>query len=57
MTSEDKPMVLDARKDPMGWAIADYYKNGVAGRLRVFSSMFDEDEMSHCSGHLNKCPR
>lgn len=46
MTSEDKPMVLDARKDPMGWAIADYYKNGVAGRLRVFSSMFDEDEMS-----------
>lgn len=38
--------VLDLRKDPMGWAIADYYKNGVAGRLRVFSSMFDEDEMS-----------
>lgn len=37
--------VLDERKDPMGWAIADYYKNGVAGRLRVFSSMFDEDEM------------
>lgn len=38
--------VLDLRKDPMGWAIADYYNNGVAGRLRVFSSMFDEDEMS-----------
>lgn len=38
-------MILDERKDPMGWAIADYYKNGVAGRLRVFSSMFDEDEM------------
>lgn len=39
-------MILDQRKDPMGWAIADYYKNGIAGRLRVFSSMFDEDEMS-----------
>lgn len=38
--------VLDLRKDPMGWAIADYYKNGAAGRLRVFSSMFEEDEMS-----------
>ena len=37
--------VLDARRDPMGRAIADYYKNGVAGRLRVFSSMFDEDEI------------
>ena len=30
-------------KDPMGAAIADYYKNGVAGRLRVFSPDFDED--------------
>lgn len=38
-------VILDERKDPMGWAIADYYKNGAAGRLRVFSSMFDEDEM------------
>lgn len=37
--------VLDARRDPMGRAIADYYKNGVAGRLRVLSSMFDEDEI------------
>ncbi|MBQ9076983.1 MAG: class I SAM-dependent methyltransferase [Muribaculaceae bacterium] len=37
--------VLDPRKDPMGKAIADYTKNGVAGRLRVFSSMFDEDEI------------
>ncbi len=37
---------LDPRKDPMGWAITDYHKNGAAGRLRVFSSMFDEDEMS-----------
>lgn len=29
----------------MGAAIADYFKNGTAGRLRVFSSMFDEDEI------------
>lgn len=38
-------MILDERKDPMGWAIDDFCRNGVAGRLRVFSSMFDEDEM------------
>lgn len=37
--------ILDARKDPMGSAIADYDRNGCAGRLRVFSSMFDEDEI------------
>lgn len=40
-----KTLVLDARRDPMGAAIADFYKNGVAGRLRVFSSLFDEDDM------------
>lgn len=32
-------------KDPMGAAISDYWKNGVAGRLRVFSPDFDEDEI------------
>ncbi len=32
-------------KDPMGRAIADYHKNGKASRLRVFSPMFDEDEI------------
>ncbi|MBR5332840.1 MAG: SAM-dependent methyltransferase [Muribaculaceae bacterium] len=37
--------VLDVRRDPMGAAIADFYKNGIAGRLRVMSSMFDEDEI------------
>lgn len=36
---------LGVRHDPMGAAIADFYKNGVAGRLRVFSSLFDEDEI------------
>lgn len=29
----------------MGAAIADYYKNGKAGTLRVFSPDFDEDEI------------
>ncbi len=29
----------------MGYAIADYHKNGVAGRLRVFSPQFEEDEI------------
>ncbi len=40
-----KAQVLDARRDPMGAAIADFYKNCIAGRLRVLSSMFDEDEI------------
>ena len=40
-----KAQVLDVRRDPMGAAIADFYKNGIAGRLRVLSSMFDEDEI------------
>ena len=34
-----------ADKDPMGAAIADYYNLHKAGRLRVFSSLFDEDEI------------
>ena len=29
----------------MGAAIADFYNNGKAGKLRVFSPMFDEDEI------------
>ena len=33
-------------KDPMGHAIADYHATGkAAARLRVFSPMFDEDEI------------
>lgn len=36
---------MEEAKDPMGTAIADYYKNGKAGRLRVFSPDFDEDEI------------
>lgn len=38
-------MIMKKEKDPMGAAIADYWKNGVAGRLRVFSPDFDEDEI------------
>lgn len=37
--------VLTEDKDPMGAAIRDYFKNGKAGRLSVFSSQFDEDEI------------
>ena len=36
---------LAPEKDPMGAAIRDYYSTGKAGRLRVFSSQFDEDEI------------
>lgn len=37
--------MLQKSKDPMGAAIADYFKNGIAGRLRVFSPEFEEDEI------------
>ena len=36
---------MKADKDPMGRAIADYHAAGKAARLRVFSPMFDEDEI------------
>ncbi len=32
-------------QDPMGQAIADYHATGKASQLRVFSPMFDEDEI------------
>ena len=37
--------LLTPNKDPMGYAIADYFSKGKAGSLRVFSSQFDEDEI------------
>lgn len=37
--------ILSKDKDPMGTAILDYQTSGKAGRLRVLSSMFEEDEM------------
>lgn len=37
--------VTDKKKDPMGRAIFDYYHTRKAGKLRVLSSMFYEDEI------------
>ena len=37
--------LIDPKKDPMGAAILDYARTGKAAKLRVLSSMFDEDEM------------
>ena len=37
--------LLSPNKDPMGYAIADYHAKGKAGKLRVFSSQFEEDEI------------
>ena len=36
---------MTSNHDPMGAAIADFWQKGIAGRLRVFSPDFDEDEM------------
>ena len=36
---------MNSKKDPMGRAIADYYKTPKANKLRVFSPMFEEDEI------------
>ena len=38
-------MKFNRKKDPMGRAIAEYHKNGKADKLRVFSPMFEEDEI------------
>ena len=40
-----KYSILDKSHDPMGAAISDFYRLGKAARLRVLSSMFEEDEM------------
>jgi len=36
---------MNRNKDPMGRAIADYHTTGAADRLRVFSPMFEDDEI------------
>ena len=36
---------LSPEKDPMGTAIHEYFTKGRAGKLRVHSSQFDEDEI------------
>ena len=38
--------ILRSEGDPMGAAIYDFYKTGKAESLRVFSSQFDEDEIT-----------
>ncbi len=38
-------MTLDRKYDAMGAAISDFHKNGRAKKLRVCSSLFDEDEI------------
>ncbi len=37
--------LLSPEQDPMGAAISEYYYTGKAGKLRVFSSQFEEDEI------------
>lgn len=50
---------LSPNNDPMGAAIRDYQSKGKASRLRVLSSMFDEDEMpvTHLFRTFNQMPR
>lgn len=36
---------MESKHDPMGRAIAEYWKTKTAERLRVFSPMFEEDEI------------
>lgn len=50
---------LSPNNDPMGAAIRDYKNKGKASRLRVLSSMFDEDEMpvAHLFRTFNQMPR
>jgi len=40
-----KCSLLTPDRDPMGTAIADFYKNGRSAKLRVLSSQFEEDEI------------
>lgn len=40
-----KHSTTSKEKDPMGRAISDYFHTGKAGKLRVLSSMFYEDEI------------
>ena len=50
---------LSPNNDPMGAALRDYQSKGKASRLRVLSSMFDEDEMpvTHLFRTFNQMPR
>lgn len=52
-------MILAKEKDAMGAAIADYHAKGRAAKLRVLSSMFDEDEfpVPHLFRSFEQMPR
>lgn len=52
----DDKRLLAIDKDPMGQAIFDFYTEGRAGRLRVFSPAFEEDEIpvKHLFRELNE---
>lgn len=54
-----KSVLLTIDKDPMGSAIADYYRKGCASKLRVFSSQFEEDEIpvEHLFRTLDEMPQ
>lgn len=45
MTFISEDQILSSEHDPMGNAIIDYHRSGKASKLRVLSSMFDEDEI------------
>lgn len=53
-----QPHTLSAERDPMRAAILDYQKEQRAGRLRVRSSMFEDDEMpvAHLFRSQNEMP-
>lgn len=54
-----KYSILDKSHDPMGAAISDFQHLGKAARLRVLSSMFEEDEMpvAHLFRSFGQMPR
>ena len=54
-----KYSILDKSHDPMGAAISDFQRLGKAARLRVLSSMFEEDEMpvAHLFRSFGQMPR
>jgi len=49
-----KNRLLRTEADPMGAAIRDFHTTGRAGRLRVLSPQFDEDEIP--VSHLFRTP-
>ena len=54
-----KNAILDIKRDPMGAAILDCQRTGMASTLRVMSSMFEDDEMpvAHLFRSFDQMPR